>query len=122
MDGIWETIRARVEYATFVPRPVADIERADMRRLDGTPYTVLKNPHGDSGAGRYVRLEPDDVALFELMDGQRAIQDILVAHLERTGTFALDRLARLSAALSANGFFGEERPRFFLRAFARVAL
>jgi CRP-like cAMP-binding protein len=122
MDGIWETIRQRIEYATFVPRPVADIERADLQRLDGTPYTVLKNPHGDNGAGRYVRLEPDDVALFELMDGQRAIQDILVAHLERTGTFALDRLARLTAALSANGFFGEERPRFYERLAMRKAL
>jgi len=122
MDGIWETIRTRIEYATFVPRPIADFERADLHRLDGTPYTVLKNPHGDRGAGRYVRLEPDDVVLFELMDGQRAIQDILIAHLERSGTFALDRLARLSAALSANGFFGEERPRIYERLAMRKAL
>jgi putative peptide zinc metalloprotease protein len=115
MDGIWETIRARIDYATFVPRPIADIERADLRRRDGTPYVVLKNPHGDRGAGLYLRLEPADVALFELMDGKRAIQDILVENLQRTGVFALDRLARITAALGANGFFGEERPRFYER-------
>jgi putative peptide zinc metalloprotease protein len=115
MDGIWETIRARVEYATFVPRPIADIERADLKRRDGTPYVVLKNPHGDHDAGLYLRLEPADVALFELMDGKRGVQDILVEHLQQTGVFALDRLARLTAALGANGFFGEERPRFYER-------
>src|SRR5437867_3424178 len=115
MDGIYETIRARIEYATFVPRPIPDIERADLRRRDGTPYVVLKNPRGDHGAGLYLRLEPADVALFELMDGKRAIQDILVEHLQQSGVFALDRLARLTSALGANGFFGEERPRFYER-------
>ena len=122
MDGIWETVRARIEYATFVPRPIPDFERADLRRRDGTPYTMLKNPHGARGAGLYVRLEPEDVALFELMDGTRAIQNILVESLERTGVFALARLARLTAALSANGFFGEERPRVYERLALRRAL
>jgi CRP-like cAMP-binding protein len=122
MDGIWETVRARIEYATFVPRPVPDFERADLRRRDGTPYTMLKNPRGAHGAGLYIRLEPEDVALFELMDGTRAIQNILVESLERTGVFALARLARLTAALSANGFFGEERPRVYERLALRRAL
>jgi putative peptide zinc metalloprotease protein len=115
MDGIWETLRERLEYATFVPRLVPGVERADLRRRDGSAYSVVKNPHGDRGAGRYLRLEPDDVALVELMDGQRSIQDILIEALQRTGVFALDRLARLTAALGANGFFGEEAPRVYQR-------
>lgn len=115
MADIYETIRERLDYASFVPRPVPDVERADLRRRDGTAYTVLKNPHGDHGAGLYIRLEPDDVALFELMDGTRSIQDILVKHLEARGVLAVDRLARLTAALAANGFFGDERPRFYER-------
>jgi len=122
MDGIWETLRARVEYATFVPHPIPDFERVDLRRRDGTPYTVLKNPRGDRGAGLYVRLEPEDVALFELMDGTRTIQDILIEGLQRSGVFALARLARLTAALSANGFFGEERPRVYEHLALRRAL
>ncbi len=107
---LWQTLRDRLDYATFVPTPVAGIERADLRRRDGSPYTMLKNPHGDNGAGRYLRLDPADVQLFELMDGQRTIQDILVAHLETAGVFAIDRLARLTASLRVNGFFGEEPP------------
>jgi putative peptide zinc metalloprotease protein len=119
---IWQTLRDRLDYATFVPTPLPDIERADLRRRDGAPYTMLKNPHGDNGAGRYLRLEPADVQLFELMDGQRSIQDILVAALEQTGVFAIDRLARLTAALRANGFFGEEPPVLYEKLFARRAM
>ena len=115
MDGIWESIRERIQYATFVPRLVDGVERADLRRRDGSPYTVMKNPHGDRGAGRYLRLEPADVALVELMDGQRTIQDIVIESLQRTGVFALDRLARLTSALGANGFFGEETPQLYQR-------
>ena len=74
MDGIWEILRERIQYATFVPRLVAGVERADLRRRDGSPYTVVKNPQGDRGAGRYLRLEPADVALIELKGMARPVQ------------------------------------------------
>lgn len=107
MDGVWEALRSRLDYARFVPTPVAGIERSELRRRNGSKYTVLKNPYGDDGAGTYVQLEPADVELFELMDGKRDVTAILVEHLQHGGYFALDRLARLSFALTANGFFGE---------------
>jgi putative peptide zinc metalloprotease protein len=119
---IWQTLRERLDYASFVPAPLADVERVDLRRRDGTPYTMLKNPHGDGGAGRYLHLDKPDVELYELMDGQRSIQEILVSNLERSGTFALDRLARLTAALRANGFFSEEPPLLYEKLFARRAM
>jgi putative peptide zinc metalloprotease protein len=120
MTDVWEILRSRLDYASFVPTPLPDIERADLRRRDGGRYTVIKNPHGDKGAGRYLRLEPADVALFELMDGRRSVQQILVTHLETSGVFALERLARLTAAMRTNGFFGEEPPPLYekLRALA----
>jgi putative peptide zinc metalloprotease protein len=49
------------------------------------------------------------------------VRDILVAHLEVRGVFALGRLARLTAALAANGFFGEERPAVYAKLIARRA-
>ena len=119
---VWQILRDRLDYASFVPAPRADIQRADLHRRDGTPYTMLKNPHGDNGAGRYLRLDPADVQLYELMDGQRSIQDLLVANLESTGTFAIDRLARLTAALRANGFFGDEPPVLYEKLMMRRAM
>ena len=119
---VWQVLRDRLDYASFVPTPVPDIERADLKRRDGSPYTMLKNPRGDNGAGRYVRLDPADVELFELMDGRRTIQEILVAHLERSGSFAIDRLARLTANMRINGFFGEEPPPLYEKLLMRRAL
>jgi len=119
---IWQILRDRLDYASFVPAPVPDVERADLRRRDGSPYTVLKNPRGDSGAGRYLRLDPADLQLYELMDGRRSIQEILTTQLERNGVFALDRLARLTAELRANGFFGEEPPPLYEKLFVRRAM
>ncbi|MGH2451852.1 MAG: cyclic nucleotide-binding domain-containing protein [Candidatus Limnocylindria bacterium] len=121
MADVWATLRSRLDYATFVPRPTAQIERWDLRKRDGTPYTILKNPAGDRGAGTYVRLEPEDLELFELMDGERDVQAILIEQLGRRGYFAVDRLARLTAALAANGFFGEERADAYARLRARRA-
>lgn len=119
--SVWEALRERLDFARFTPTPLPDIERADLRKRDGTPYTVLKNPRADGGAGSYVRLEPTDVELYELMDGRRNIQEILVEHLQRKNVFALDRLGRLTAALGTNGFFGEERPPVYEKLFARRA-
>jgi putative peptide zinc metalloprotease protein len=119
---LWQILRERLDYASFVPAPVAGIERADLRRRDGSGYTMLKNPHGDNGAGRYLRLEPADVQLYELMDGRRTIQEILVEHLDRAGLFAIDRLARLTANLRVNGFFGEEPPPLYEKLIARRAM
>ncbi|HET8568452.1 MAG TPA: cyclic nucleotide-binding domain-containing protein [Candidatus Limnocylindria bacterium] len=118
-EGIWETLRQRLDYASFVPRLVPDLVRSDLRTRAGEPYVVIKNPHGDKGAGTYLRLEAADAALLELMDGKRTMQEILVEHLERTGSFALDRLARLTSALRMNGFFGEEPPLVYEKLRAR---
>src|SRR6266511_343259 len=122
MEGIWSVLRERLDYASFVPRLVPDIERAELRRRDGSTYYVLKNPGGANGAGLYVQLEPEDLRLVDLIDGKRSVQDILIAHLAQNGTFALDRLARVTAVLGANGFFGEERPPVYERLAARRAM
>jgi len=122
MDGIWQVLESKLEYGALVPTPVSGIVRADLRKRDGSPYTILKNPHGDKGAGTYVRLEPADVQLFELMDGKRSTSEILVAHLQSSGYLALDRLGQLTAALAANGFFGEARVDAYARLRQRRAL
>src|SRR5260221_4652142 len=119
---IWQVLRDRLDYSSFVPTPFPDVERADLRRRDGSRYTLLKTPHGDGGVGRYVRVEPADVGMYELVDGGRTIQEILVAHLERSGSFAIDRLARLTANLRINGFFGEEPPPLYEKLLLRRAL
>ena len=107
MASIYDDVEQKLDFSSFVPRLVPDIERADLKARDGTPYSVIKNPHGDRGAGTYLKLQQSEVDLLELMDGERSTSQILVAHLERHGFLALDRLALLVANLGANGFFGD---------------
>ncbi len=113
MTDVWATLAARLDYAAFIPTPNASIERSDLRRGDGTPYAVLKNRDGDGGAGTYLQLEASDIELFELMDGARSVRAIVVAHLVRRGSLALERLARLVAAMRDGGFFGEPPVRLY---------
>jgi putative peptide zinc metalloprotease protein len=120
--SVYEAIEQKLDFGSFVPTPVAGIERADLRKRDGTPYTVLKNPHGDKGAGTYVKLDPGYLELFELMDGTRTTSEILVEHLQRRGYLALDRLAMLTANLAANGFFGDATIDLYLDLRRRRAL
>jgi CRP-like cAMP-binding protein/Zn-dependent protease len=106
MADVWETLERKLDFGSFVPVLVPGIERADMRKRDGTPYTMLKNPAGDRGAGTYVTLDEPYVPLYELIDGKRTTSEILIEHLQRQGYLAVDRLAYLIANLGANGFFG----------------
>jgi putative peptide zinc metalloprotease protein len=105
--SIYEAIEQKLDFGSFVPHLVPDVERAELRKRDGTPYTVIKNPHGDRGAGTYMQLQQADVELLDLMDGERSTSAILVEELQRRGFLALDRLAMLTANLAANGFFGD---------------
>ncbi len=120
--SIYEDVERKLDFGAFVPRLVGGIERADLRKRDGTPYTVLKNPHGDHGAGTYVTLDPGYVELYELIDGERTTSQILVEHLQRRGYLALDRLAMLTANLAANGFFGDATIDIYLGLRRRRAL
>jgi hypothetical protein len=57
MTDLWVTLAQRIEYAALAPTPHPEIERGDLRRGEGTPYAVLKNPRGDDGAGTYLQLK-----------------------------------------------------------------
>ena len=78
---VWQILRDRLDYASFVPAPRADVQRADLRRRDGTPYTMLKNPHGDNGAGLgashqtgWTGLVGQLIRLFGLVDAQTYLE------------------------------------------------
>lgn len=120
--SIYEAVEQKLDFGSFVPKLVPDVERADLRARDGTPYSVIKNPHGDRGAGTYLKLQQADVELFELIDGESTTSQILVKHLEHRGFLALDRLAMLTANLAANGFFGDATIDIYLSLRRRRAL
>ncbi|MFN8524755.1 MAG: cyclic nucleotide-binding domain-containing protein [Chloroflexota bacterium] len=69
---------------------------------DGHVYHVLRSPFG-----RYIRLDDDDLALWNRMDGRTTVQALALAHFLERGDFAADRLRRLVRDLRHGGFLGE---------------
>ncbi len=122
ISDLWEALRERLDYARFVPRLIPDYERFEYRTRTGEPRVMVKNPHGDGGAGTYLMLDAAEAELLARMDGTKSVQEIIVEHLLEKGVFALDRLGRLTAILAANGFFGSERVNVYQRFLRRRAL
>ena len=100
VEGIWAVLRERLDYASFVPRLVPDIERAELRRRDGSTYYVLKNPRGERGAGLYVRLEPEDLRLVDLVAADNSGADSPGSAIDTAGASAR---AHISAAPTRYG-------------------
>src|SRR3990172_11101164 len=85
-----------------LPRLVEGIERA----RHGDDELMIRAPR-PSGAENYLRLEPADERLLELMDGTRTPAEILLESFRGGGGFPLARLNRLLDALKRGGFLVE---------------
>jgi hypothetical protein len=72
-----------LDTATY--RPIADAHIVTERIVEGDlVYYVLKNPT----ARTYLRLEESDYNLWQLMDGEHTVKDLVVAHFMTHKTFA----------------------------------
>src|SRR5437867_12974182 len=81
------------------PKLAWGIERVRLR--DDELMVRAPEPRGAAG---YLRLEPADQALLELMDGTRTPAEIVVENFRRGRGLAFARLSRLLDALRLGGF------------------
>ena len=102
---LWETIEERLDLSKKKPKRIANVEVALQQRTHGEEYYVLRSPE----ANTYLKLEPRDYFLWELMDGEHSVRDLAVAYFVKFGAFAFDRLVHLMAQLKANHLL-EEKP------------
>jgi putative peptide zinc metalloprotease protein len=87
-----------------------------LKRLDvaeGRHRWVLRDLRG----GRFLRFDDEDAALFQLIDGEHSLVDLIGEAERRWGTAGASRLARLLADLGERGLLegvsaggGQERP------------
>ncbi|HUF54917.1 MAG TPA: cyclic nucleotide-binding domain-containing protein [Dehalococcoidia bacterium] len=82
-----------------LPRLAEGIERVRL-----APEELMIRAPQPPGAAGYLRLEPADERLLDLMDGTRTPAEILVENLRAGGGLAIARLNRLLAALKAGAF------------------
>jgi hypothetical protein len=82
-----------------LPRLAEGIERARL-----SPDELMIRSPQPPGAAGYLRLEPADQRLLDMMDGSRTPAEILVENFRAGGGLAIARLNRLLVALKAGRF------------------
>ena len=122
---LWQHLADRLDLGSAAPIPAAAVVVRRLTSRDGEPYYVLRSP-----SWHYTRLDPDDFALWQRIDGRATVREIAVAQFVERGEFVADRFTRLIQVLRAGGFidapsvdcFAEVRDRLrssFLRRFGR---
>ena len=92
-DGMTFDHQGRLVVAGWSSRNIWRLEH------DGSITSILKNPH----TNRYLKLSPEGVFLWELMDGQHTVRDITMAYFKRYQVFGLDRVMQVMLQLHAAG-------------------
>ena len=88
--GIWEDIKEGSNIALYCPQASLDVLVRELDDRQGV-YFVLKNDKEKT----YLRLSLEEHALWERMDGQTPIVDLIVNHFEETGNFARETVLNI---------------------------
>lgn len=109
-SAFWTAVSRSLDLMAYQPARRPDIVVAQLE-ANGTSYYVLKQPHTHS----YLRLAPQDFALWEQMDGQRSLRDLLLHSLLQLKALPITRLPRLVSELRANHFLCDEPTGVYLQ-------
>ena len=102
--GFWQQLTEQADLSNYRPARVAEVEVARLSSEEG-PYYVLKQPVQRT----YLRLSPQDYALWWQMDGRRSLKDLLFYSLRRYKNLPIGRLNGLVTDLR-QGYFLQDRP------------
>ncbi len=99
-DSVWDQLRDLVDVVVYRPRLREGLVWRQLRTAQGEDYVIVQNPQ----AATYMRLSPEDYFVFELMDGSRTVQELVVSYMLKFRKFALARIARVVVDLRFNQF------------------
>jgi len=102
--GFWQQLTELADPSNYRPERVKDVEVARLSSEEGA-YYVLKQPQQRT----YLRLSPQDYALWWQMDGRRSLKELLFYSLRRFKTLPFGRLNSLVADLR-QGYFLQDPP------------
>ncbi|NIV35521.1 MAG: hypothetical protein GWN58_40535, partial [Anaerolineae bacterium] len=114
---LWDRLRAKLDLARYRPEAASDVMVSELNGREG-PYYILKNVSEKS----YYRLGARDRFLWERMDGNRSVKDLVVAYFAHYGVFAFGRVAQLVASLKAGHFLADKPINVYRRAQEQVQL
>jgi putative peptide zinc metalloprotease protein len=81
---IWRRLGERLTPANYRPQRDPAVESFSVVDPGGPPYEVLRQARVLS----YLRLNQEEQFLWGLMDGTRAVKDLIIAHFTRFGTLS----------------------------------
>jgi putative peptide zinc metalloprotease protein len=95
--NLWATLEDRLDFSKGKPKRAPGVEVARHRTTQGAEYYVLHQLQ----ARTYLKIEPQDHFLWELMDGEHSIRDLALAYFIQYKAFPFDRLVYLIGQLKA---------------------
>jgi CRP-like cAMP-binding protein len=98
--GVWDQLAQAASPLADRPRVVPGLEIARHTTRDGEPYIVLRNP----AAATYLKVEPYEYDLIQLMDGSLTIPVLVLEDFKRRHVMAPPRVLALVQALHAQRF------------------
>nr|MDT0664175.1 hypothetical protein [Micromonospora sp. DSM 115978] len=104
---VWDRLADAANPAHYRPQRQAGLVWRELRSARGEQYVVVQNPT----EATYRKITPAEFYLFELMDGSRSVQDLVVAYMMKYQRFALPLVLRLVRNLKA-GQMLTDPPRF----------
>ncbi|MCL6451487.1 MAG: M50 family metallopeptidase [Acetobacteraceae bacterium] len=106
--GLWGSLLERVDIARYRPRRVEGYEMSEVTE-GGTTYYVLKNPR----LRTYVRLTAEDKFLWDQMDGQNSVRDLVLSSFLEFGGLKVGRILGLVANLQDKGLLDTPPARLY---------
>lgn len=101
-SGLLAWLLARLDLAQYRPQSVSPVIESHLTGREGD-YIVIKNPETKT----YFRLGQRDYFLWQRMDGDQTVRDLVVAYFMQFGAFAFARVAVLVASLKASQFLAD---------------
>ena len=101
--GIWEMLEKRIQIAEYKPEKNPLVIVQELIDRSGT-YFVLKNTEEKT----YLRLSTTEHALWQSMDGNTSVQELIVEHFMATGEFAHTTVVRLVEMLYWKHMFTDQ--------------
>jgi len=114
---VWSALVRALSAVEERPRLASGLESAQYTTRVGRPYVVVHNPRAET----YVRLEPREFELLELMDGTRSVKQLVVSYYQRNGVLALPRVTGLVRLLRAERFLTQAAEDAYTLLARRVA-
>ena len=99
-EGLWRRLAVEVDPSESRPELAPDIEVKEFHLHWGNDYAMIANPRDLV----HYHLEPAEVELLPLMDGDHTVKEILVEHLRGSGDMELPALADLVQQLRVGNF------------------